>query len=202
MSAHATMSRRYAQRGMVLITTLLLLIVITVLALTMFRSTGLENRIAGNTLDKQRALQAADSAQEYAEQWLLNSAIAQPQQPLQAVDCAAAPATTSAAPEICDTPLSMQVSGGQVANVPWYINGTPVGFSYNPGAQVTTSTSGGQNTLYGLPVAYISELGQDLTLPATTDYVVDAWSYGGSANTIAVVESTYRVHRLVAAPSL
>ena len=192
------------ERGMVLITTLLLLIVITILALTMFRGAGLENVIAGNTLDKQRALQAADSAQEYAEQWLLTSAVAQPQQPLQTTDCQSNPAltTVTTAPVICNATLSMQVNGGQVGDVPWYIGGTQVGFPYNPGAALTTSTSGGQNTVYGLPTAYIAELGPDLTQAATTDYVVDAWSYGGSPNTIAVVESTYRIHSLVTQPPL
>ena len=67
-----------AQTGMVLVTTLLLLIVITILALAMFRGTGLDNRIAGNVLDKQRALQAADSAQEYAEQWLYDDVTTTP----------------------------------------------------------------------------------------------------------------------------
>ncbi len=52
-------SRSATQDGMVLVTTLLLLIVITLLALAMFRGAGLDNRIAGNVLDKQRALQAA-----------------------------------------------------------------------------------------------------------------------------------------------
>src|SRR5271163_4687984 len=60
----------FQQRGMALITAMLLLIVVTIMALSMFRSYGIEERIAGNTRDKQRAINAAISAQQYAEAWL------------------------------------------------------------------------------------------------------------------------------------
>lgn len=180
------------QRGMVLITTLLLLIVVTILALAMFRGVGLDNRIAGNALDKQRALQAADSAQQYAEQWLFENVMSQTP-----VDCSGNPASTTTI-EICTEPLVNQVANGQVATVPWNINSVTVGASYNPNNVVTTSTSGGTTTLYGLPVTYIGELGTDATYANATDYVVDAWSYGGSDETVAVVESTYQIRLYVA----
>ena len=127
-----------AQYGMVLITTLLLLLVVTILALAMFRGIGLEGRIAGNVLDKQRAVQAADSAQQYAEQWLLANVSSTPN-----VDCAASPPPASTSPpQICGAPLSQDVANGQVGTVPWAIGKvTSVGFSYNPGS-ITTSTSG------------------------------------------------------------
>src|ERR1700676_2511384 len=63
-------SQPYAQRGIVLVTAMLLLIVVTIMALSMFRSYGTQERIAGNTRDKQRALNAAISAQQFAESWL------------------------------------------------------------------------------------------------------------------------------------
>ncbi|MBW8078995.1 MAG: hypothetical protein GJU76_13170 [Gallionella sp.] len=179
-------------RGMVLITTLLLLLVVTILALAMFRGVGLENRIAGNTLDKQRALQGANSAQQYAEQWLISNI-----ESVAPIDCSTDPAAT-AAPVICNQPLVQQVSGGQVANAPWYISGTAVGFTYNPNNQLTISTTGGANSFYGAPVAYIGELGEDATTANATDYIVDAWSYGGSQSTVAVVERVYQIIRPVA----
>ena len=43
------------QRGMVLISSLLLLLVVTIFAMSMFRSFGVEEKIAGNTRDKERA---------------------------------------------------------------------------------------------------------------------------------------------------
>ncbi len=59
-----------SQRGMVLVTSLLLLLVVTMLAVSMFRSMGLDEKIAGNMRDKQRALNAAETAEQYAENWL------------------------------------------------------------------------------------------------------------------------------------
>jgi len=61
-----------SQRGVVLISSLLLLLVVTIMALSMFRSFGMQEKIAGNVREKQRALQSANSAQQYAEWWLAN----------------------------------------------------------------------------------------------------------------------------------
>ncbi|MDA8350895.1 MAG: PilX N-terminal domain-containing pilus assembly protein [Pseudomonadota bacterium] len=178
--------------GMVLITTLLLLLVVTILALAMFRGVGLENRIAGNTLDKQRALQGADSAQQYAEQWLISNI-----ESVAPIDCSTDPAAT-AVPVICNQPLVKQVAGGQVANPPWSVSGTTVGFPYNPNNALSISSTGGVNSFYQAPAAYIGELGEDATDPNATDYIVDAWSYGGSQSTVAVVESVYQISLPVA----
>ena len=60
------------ERGMALITGLLLLLVVTIIAMSMFRSFGMQEKIAGNTREKDRALNAAISAQQYAESWLLS----------------------------------------------------------------------------------------------------------------------------------
>ena len=54
------------QCGMVLITSLLLLVVVTLLAVSMFRSFGIDEKIAGNIRDKQRATAAAESAVVFA----------------------------------------------------------------------------------------------------------------------------------------
>ena len=185
-----------AQRGMVLITTLLLLVVVTLLALAMFRSIGIENMIAGNVLDKQHALQGAEAAQTYAEQWLSNNAVTSVP-----IDCGLDPGATSSL-VICSKPIVTQVSGGQVATVPWAIGSDPsVGYSYNPGNDlnaVTPAASGGSsplpNDVFGqYPTAYVSLLGTDLTNANAVDYRVDAWSYGGAKATVAVVESTYQI---------
>ena len=69
MNAHPSL-RASAQRGVALISSLLLLIIITILALSMFRSFGTQEKIAGNLREKDRALHAAASAQQYGEWWL------------------------------------------------------------------------------------------------------------------------------------
>ena len=52
-----------SQSGIVLVSSLLLLLVVTIMALSIFRSFGIQEKIAGNTRDKQRALQVAMSVQ-------------------------------------------------------------------------------------------------------------------------------------------
>ena len=186
------------QAGMVLITTLLLLVIVTLLALSMFRGMGLENRIAGNTLAKQRALQAATSAQQYAEQWLVNNVTAYP-----AIDCSANPGATVTAPTICSNILSNSVTS--VTAVPWSIGSTQVGHSYNPtnssgSSYFNVTSTGGTDAYEAAPVFYISQLGQDATYSNGVDYRIDAWSYAGTARTVAVVESTYRIRYISRAP--
>jgi Tfp pilus assembly protein PilX len=58
------------------------------------------------------------------------------------------------------------------------------------------NTAGGVNTYYATPYFYVSYLGT--TADSTTSnfkllYQVDAVGFGGSANAVAVVESTYYV---------
>jgi type IV pilus assembly protein PilX len=177
-----------AQRGMVLISSLLLLLVVTIMALAIFRNSGVEEKIAGNQREKARALHAAESAQQYAE-WWLSSGLADPTPIL----CnTLVPAATG---QVCANTLPSIVPGGNVANIPWQVGGTNVGVSYAPPGMAVT-TAGGVNTYYATPIFYISYLGT--TADSTTSnykllYQVDALSYGGSANAVAVVESTYYV---------
>jgi type IV pilus assembly protein PilX len=186
---------------MVLITTMLLLVVVTLLALAMFRGVGLEERIAGNTMEKQRALQAAVSAQQYGEQWLATNITSSP-----AVDCSGQASSSSSAPTICTNILSNSLASGIVANVPWSIGGQAAGYSYNPVNAATSTnyfpvnTAGGLGTYYAAPVMYISQLGIDATLSNAVDYRIDAWSYAGAQSTVAVVESTYQVRFTSKAP--
>jgi type IV pilus assembly protein PilX len=183
------LQRKSTQLGMVLITTMLLLVVVTILALAMFRGVGLEERIAGNTMEKQRAVQAAVSAQQYGEQWLATNVTSSP-----AVDCSALASSSTATPAICTNILATSLdSGASVSTVPWNIGGGPVGYSYNPANDFPISASGGLNTYAAAPVTYISLLGQDATLSNAVDYRVDAWSYAGAQSTVAVVESTYQI---------
>jgi len=188
--------RKSIQSGMVLITTMLLLVVVTILALAMFRGAGLEQRIAGNTMEKQRALQAAVSSQQYAEQWLVNNVQTSP-----AVDCSGTGSPSNSAPTICSDILANSLDGGAtLATVPWVIGGGNVGYSFNPTNIFSISTSGGINTYYSAPVLYISELGQDGTLANAVDYGIDAWARGGAQSTVAVVDSVYQIRYISKPP--
>ena len=192
MKANISCGARRA-RGMVLITSLLLLVVVTILALAMFHGVGLEYRIAGNNMDKQRALQAAESAQEYGEQWLMANAPADyGAGEVWGVPCSAGNFTGVTIPVMCSNTLESTLSGGNVGSVPWG-GSSSLGVSYNPGGDLTASASGGQNTVAQLPVVYIARIGYDLGTANSIDFAVDAWSYGGSSSTVSVVESVYRV---------
>ena len=176
-----------SQRGMALISSLLLLIIITLLALSMFRSFGTQEKIAGNLREKERALHAAESAQFYGEWWLLQGNNA-------AAGAIACPAGTLSANvgqgEICN--LSPTLAGWAVTAVPWATSTTllPTGMSVTPGA----NGANGDPPYAAMPGFYIADLG-----PAADGqgeaYQIDAYGYGGATSTVAVVESTYEVQQ-------
>lgn len=167
------------ERGMVLVTSLLLLVVVTILALSMFRSYGLQERIAGNVREKQRALQAAVSAQQYAEWWLSNGM------------------NSSNAPVACANPaLDANLNQGQICNLATKLL-TPTdpstwtgGVDYKPPA-MTIQTGGGSAAFYNKkPRFYITDMGTAAS-GAAEIYKMTAVGYGGTPNAVAVVESTY-----------
>ena len=185
------------ERGMVLIISLLLLLVVTILALAMFRGVGLEGRIAGNVMDKQRALQAATTTENYAEQWLVGNVNT-------STPTACTPSTFTGAtvPIICSNTLVGSTASGSAAVVPWDMGGNnnatdALGFDYNPAVTATSNlflvNTGQANDYVQAPTVYVADLGNDATLANAVDYQVDAWSYGGSTGTVAVVESVYQI---------
>jgi type IV pilus assembly protein PilX len=180
------------QRGVVLVTSLLLLIVVTILAISMFRSFGLDEKIAGNVREKQRALNAAETAEQYAEYWLASGNAGA------AITCTTTAVWTTG--QVC--------SAASVPNfvaVPWQYNGANVGVFYLPSAPTALSptaatpmpiAASGQGTYYFRPMYYITYLGATGTGNGKI-YQIDAAGFGGSADTVAVVESTYLVQSSV-----
>jgi type IV pilus assembly protein PilX len=167
--------RRSRQRGMVLITSLLLLLVATILALSMFRSFGTQERIAGNLREKERALHAAESAQQFAEYWLVGPNATSP------VVCnSAVPASVG---QVCVGPALDYTS----IPIPWTI-----GVNYTPPNMNVTLTAGsGTNsngTYFNNPMFSITDLGSSALGEV---YQIDGLGYGATADAVAVVESTY-----------
>jgi type IV pilus assembly protein PilX len=184
---------RHWQEGVVLVSSLLLLLVVTIMALSMFRSFGIQEKVAGNMREKQRALQAAESAQQYAEQWLIgNSATTAP------VVCNALLNGNAGLGQICSNRLWLSLPAGvPVTTVPWAVAGTPsVGVTYTPpGMTVQAASASTLNTYFGAPTFYISDAGAsiDPNVPGEI-FQIDAVGYGGNGNTAAVVESTFAVY--------
>ena len=196
MSAVRPLAQR--QRGIALVTSLLLLLIITILALSMFRSFGSMEKIAGNLREKDRALHAAVSAQQYAEWWLTQTAgVADASSP---VACAAGPPIDANLNvnegQICSTTTSLATVIGNVnvtETIPW-----PVSYvQYSPPGSTTPLQAGTSGDLvpYALtPGFYIADLGPSADAQGEV-YQIDAFSSGATTSTIAVVESTYEVQQ-------
>jgi type IV pilus assembly protein PilX len=172
---------RSLERGMVLITALLLLIVVTILAVGLFRSFGLDEKIAGNLREKHRAINAAETAEQYAEWWLSSGNAPS------GVTCTAPLAT----PTVCSNPLTSLASlalPGAVA------------YSYTPAVPtpMPLSQTGGQDVYYNAPAFYITYLGA-WPVPGTSGslYQIDAVGFAGAADTAAIVESTFLLQSTV-----
>ena len=190
MNAH-TSPRAVVQRGVALISSLLLLLIITILALSMFRSFGTQERIAGNLREKDRALHAAVSAQQYGEWWLTqgnNTAVG-------AVACALGTFNANLGQgQICNqTPVQAGINVTQVGTtVPTAGWATQV--TYVPPTMGVPGVAGtnGDPPYFAAPGFYISDRGVAGD-GAGEAYQVDAYGYGSAAGTVAVVESTYEV---------
>jgi type IV pilus assembly protein PilX len=177
-----------SQGGFVLIGALLLLIVVTIMGVSMFRSFGIQEKIAGNTREKARALHAAESAEQYAEYWLTNGNAS-------SGGTCASPVLSATATvqkgQVCINTLPSQVT--DVTAVPWKIGGAEVGVDYTPPSfNVTAATASNNDTYYKAPRFYISFLGPSATGQGNV-YQIDAVGYGGSPDAVAVVESTFQV---------
>jgi Tfp pilus assembly protein PilX len=194
---------RAPQRGVALITAILLLVVMTLLALSMFHSFGIQELVAGNVREKQRAVQGAQSAEQYAEIWLTY-----PGNVLSnSVDCSATSVglvaySATSVPYICMKPVASIADALSASTVPWKVGGAEVGFVFFPGAtsgvesggtntgDMTVSTSAVLNSYYQPPRFYIGLVSYTATQAL---YRIDAWSYAATTSTPAVVESNYVV---------
>jgi type IV pilus assembly protein PilX len=164
-------ARIATQRGMVLISAMLLLLVVTILAVGMFRGFGIDEKIAGNTREKQLALNAAESSEQFAEWWISTGA--------NGAGLAITPSCTAVAPvgtvgQVCQNALP------NVTTLPW-----------TAGVTYTMPTPGGVAMNFNFaaqPQFYIQQLAP---LNGSNVYQIDSVGYGGSPNTAAVVEATF-----------
>ena len=177
-------SRR--QHGIVLPTAMIILLVMSVLAVSLLRNYGTLERIADSTRDKQRAFNAAQSTLQYGEWWLTQGNAGA------GAVCAGAFATSAA--KVCSNALvstAATASQAQISVVPWQSSaGVDMGNYYSPGLVV--SSTGGMDTYAAVPRFYVTSLGIDPTATIQL-YQVSAMAQGGSKDTVAVVQSVYGV---------
>ncbi|MEP7246487.1 MAG: PilX N-terminal domain-containing pilus assembly protein [Gammaproteobacteria bacterium] len=178
---------RHSQRGIALVTSMLLLAVVTILALAMFRSFGGQEKIASNMREKQRAFHAAESAQQYGEWWLAQGSNA------------------AGGGIACNDLLSADLKQGQictnlldsVTNPPLLLGGKKVGVTYTPaldstGVKMDVKATAGRDTYFDTPRFYITALGAAADGSGDV-FQIDAVGYGANPTSVAVVESTFRV---------
>ena len=179
------------ERGVALIASLLILIVITILGMAMFRSYGLQQKIGGNTREKARAFSAALTSQNFAEWYLTgnNGANSTAQ-----TTCAGTNPAVVTTVMVCSNPIP-QATVAQPDT--W-----GAAFTYNPGSMSTAAGTPGSYAALpqfyitylgaaGGGPAYVAPLGQNNTL-----FQVDAAGWAGTSQTVAVVESAFKVSSL------
>jgi type IV pilus assembly protein PilX len=190
MSSHRRPGHR--ERGFALVTSIILLMIVTLLALGMFRGFATQEHIAGNLREKERAFHAAVSAEQYAEWWLLQSGNTAGG----GVTCAGTSIMNANASQgqVCNlTPTLSGYTVAQPSTWGWYTTYTPPGMSI--GAVNTTNSNGDTMSSYvSAPAFWIADVGPSGD-GAGEAYQIDAYSYGATTNTVAVVESVYELQQ-------
>lgn len=187
MNDRALPDPRYcAQRGIALITCMLILVMLTLLGLSMFRGTGLQQKIAGNTREKARAYEAAENALQFGEYYLVNG------NPATGVQCAnkiiVAGDTDLASMQTCTTTLA---TPADPTTWPTLMSYTPPPMKVAAGGGTMIDGNGNLDVNYakvpGLYIAYLGLApdGQQML------YSVTGVGYGGSSSSTAVVQSVY-----------
>ncbi len=171
-----SVSRR--QTGYVLVVSMVLLVVLTILAVSMFRSFGLQELMAGNLREKTRAVDAAQTAINYAEWWL-----AQGNNATTGVACAG----VVNAPVVCNAAIS---NNSATTNAAW-----PIAVNYNPNpaympVSANGGVTGGITNYFQAPQFHIQYVG--LAAGGTGSlYRITAKGWGGNSAAVAVLQSTY-----------
>ena len=177
MNSGIRFSRRPCQQreyGFILITSMLMLVMLTILGVSMGKSFGLQELIAGNQREKIRAFGAAESTLNYAEWWLN-----QPNNAGTGTNCTGVTTT----PIVCSNALANPTVLDSITHR-WL-----VGVNYTP-PDMSISTTGGVGSYYAIPMYYIQYLGSS---PSTGNnlYQITSLGYGGDVSSVAVVQSIY-----------
>ena len=175
------------QTGIALVSALLILVMLTLLALSMFRSFGLEQKIAGNVREKERAFQAAQSALQFGESWLLAMSTQPPTDATRQQTCRDNPAFASTGDlRICFDELPTPTNPQNWIGAGTYI---PPAMVVLAGGGMATDGNGNADIRYAaMPILYINRIGKNL-FTNLCEYRVSAAGFGGSTTSTSVVQS-------------
>jgi type IV pilus assembly protein PilX len=179
-------------RGFVLIASLFMLIILTVMAVSMYRNFTIQENVAANTKEKGRAFQMAQSTLRYAEYELVNNFNGF--------------ATTGSGCDAAPAPvISLRICSGVTYNIQMPTENNPEmalinGSQYQPATSFLyksqtggTDPDGSNNGVYyDYPSYYVQVLGTSPDGQGTL-YQITALAYGGNVNSVAAVQSTYEL---------
>jgi len=163
-----------SQRGAVLVTAMLLLVVLTIIGVTVMQMSRMQERMAGNTRDVNLAFQAAEGGLRGAEAYI------------EALDVQPVPCTTAPCPVRVEGSIAgniaMKPSAWWTANAENYAIPTMAGLKEAP--QVVVEELGFVRTDGGVVMGQEEPDGRDF-------YQVTARSTGGSGLADVVLQTTY-----------
>ncbi len=172
-----------SQQGLVLITSVIMLVVTTILVLFAFRNGGIYEKIAGNTMEKGRSFQAAESSLRFAEWWLARNNLGE------IASCDARNTVASLDDlRVCKTALASN------STLPWSGSSvfTPKAMAISTEAGLNTDVTkiSGDANYYASPEFYISELG---STPGGREmlYSISGAGFGANPHSTSIVESTF-----------
>lgn len=171
------------ERGSVLVVALLILIVMSIMAVSMFRNFGQQERIAGNTREKLRAFHAAQSALQFGESWLVQGNGSPGTVCSTLLDANAIPPTT----QVCSDRLVSSL----VNTIPWLASGNQIGVQFTP-PTMNVAGADAVDSYVSRPQFHIAPVGLDPTGQSML-YEVTAWASGGNSAAVSVVQSVYAI---------
>ena len=182
---------RTKQRGVALIVSLIILLFMTIVGLSIMNGNRYFEKNAGNTRDKQRALQAAQDALLYGEWWLTYGGGNLDFQPT----CSASTGTL----QVCETDPGTTINA---ATLPWNTSYMPALMQVQTAGNATVggladTSSATSDVKYAQPPGiYINCINCGNTVGTTglTLYRITAIGYGGvggTNGTVAIVQSVY-----------
>lgn len=165
------------QQGVVIIVCLFVLLAVMSLGIFGMRNVTLSERAAGNTMEKQRSLHAAESALRYGEWWLSINNHGEYSDCKSVVD-----GNSIAFMRVCNDALT------EPNELPW------TGYTTYKPNNMTVSTDGGlvkeggDINYYSEPQLYINYIGKNRR---GEFFQLSAAGYGGQESTASVVQSTF-----------
>ena len=172
------------QKGFILFFVMIFLIIVSVLGISMFGGFIKNQMIAGNYREKDRAIDAAQAALDYSQNWLSANGNLYDGGWNTGVVCTANQAAIT--PVVCSNPVTSAVTEAWAAT----------SNSYTP-PSMTVNAGGGQNSYATNTNYYLQYAGITGANPPAALYKVTSTAQGGNANASTVLESVYQVQTVV-----